>query len=136
MTIALRLIIIFLGTFFTVAVIRLLVKKRISERNSLFWLIGAAAVYFLSINPETLDRIAARVGVDYPPTLLFLFSILILLLINLYHSVQISVLSAQVRELTQHIAISNFTTKEYTRNQDISIEEYKEAKEAGCDENV
>jgi hypothetical protein len=95
------------GTGFTLSVIYLLIKKKISEKNSLLWLIGSLVVFFFSIRPFTLDKIAAVVGVDYPPTLLFLFSILVVLLILLLHTVQISSLTAQIRELAQIIALNN-----------------------------
>jgi hypothetical protein len=103
----LRLLIFILGTGFTISVIFLLINKKISEKNSLLWLLGSLAVFFFSMAPLTLDKIAMAVGVNYPPALLFLFSILIALLISLIHSIQISSLNAQIRELAQIIAINN-----------------------------
>jgi hypothetical protein len=69
------------------------------------WLIGLGAILTISANPEWLDRLAYLLEIDYPPSLLFLFSNLILLLLVLYQSVQISLLNEKVRQLTQHISL-------------------------------
>jgi hypothetical protein len=107
----LRVIILLLGVAFTITVFYLLMKKKITERNSFLWLLGSLFVLFFSINPLTIDKIAHYVGVEYPPTLLFLFAILLLLFINLYHSIQISILTSQVRELAQIAALQETQNK-------------------------
>lgn len=108
----LRIIILCLGSAFTLTVIGLLTKKKITERNSMLWLLGSLMIFIFSIKPYIIDRIAALIGVDYPPTLLFLAAILTLLLINLHHSIQISLLSAQIREITQWLAVKEILEKE------------------------
>lgn len=117
----LRLIIFLSGIVFTFSVIYLLVKKRISERTSLIWLLGAIIVFVFSVRPKLLDSIASAFGVDYPPTLLFLYSIMIVLFLCLIHSTQITVLNSQVKELTQQIAIYSFL--EEKRLEEAEIEE-------------
>lgn len=107
----LRVAIFLSGTIFTLKVIHLLINKKISEKSSLLWLTGSIVVFAFSINPMWLDKIAETFGISYPPSLLFLFSTLGLLFITLYHSVLITELSNQVRELTQNITVENFTIK-------------------------
>ncbi|WP_231956079.1 DUF2304 domain-containing protein [Aneurinibacillus soli] len=80
-------------------------KKKISEWNVITWLSGAVAILIVSANPELVDWLASRLGVSYPPSLLFLFSTLILLLVVLYQSIQISVLQNKLKQIAQHIAI-------------------------------
>jgi hypothetical protein len=98
-------IIILIGLFFVSAVIYLLIKRKINERHSLFWFFGAIIILILSTIPEILAVIANLVGVDYPPALLFLIAILVILAIILYQSIQISILQERLRELTQQISI-------------------------------
>lgn len=93
------------GLISVCAIIFLLVKRRINERNSLFWLFGALIILALSTMPEMLQYMADLAGVDYPPSLLFLLSTLIMLFIILYQSIQISILQDRLRELTQQVAI-------------------------------
>jgi len=101
----LRVIILFIGLSAVVAVFYLLVRRKINERNSLFWLCGALAILVFSTMPDTLDIMAVLAGVKYPPTLLFLLSILVIMFILLYQSIQISALQEKVKELTQRLAI-------------------------------
>lgn len=112
-----KLIIFFLGVIFVVTVMYLLVKRKINERNSLFWLAGSLIILLLATTPDILEITARIIGVDYPPTLLFLLSILVILFILLYQSIQISVLQEKCRELTQHLAIANFGKKEKRRQE-------------------
>lgn len=107
-----RLIIIFLGVAFVITVLYLLVKRKLDERNSLFWFAGAIITLLLSVVPNILDSLARSIGVDYPPALLFLVAILVILFILLYQSIQISVLQEKSRELVQILAITEFVEKE------------------------
>lgn len=100
-----KLIILLIGLSFSGTVLFLLVKKKINERNTLIWLGGSAFILIFSLNPKLLDQLVAWTGVDYPPSLLFLFSLLALLVLALYHSIQISVLQEKIQELSQHIAL-------------------------------
>jgi hypothetical protein len=103
----LKVFILLCGICFVGTIIRLLIKRKINERNSILWLAGAAVILILSAQPELLEVAAGFLGVDYPPSLLFLFSTLVPLLIALNQSIQISELAEQVKELTQHVAVKN-----------------------------
>ena len=105
MSLSLRFAILICGISFSIAIIKLLINRKFSEKISLIWLISAMAVFIISIFPKILDVFAKLLGVDYPPSILFLFAILILLFICFYHSIQISMLNNQVRELAQNMAI-------------------------------
>jgi len=102
----LRCFVLFCGILFMGIVIYLLSKRKISERNSMLWLLGSLVILVLSIFPKVLDVLASKIGVSYPPTLLFLFSVFILLFISLTLSIQITILNERIRELTQQVAIN------------------------------
>lgn len=102
-----RIIIIILGILLVGSIVLLLVKRRINERHSLLWLVGGFITLVLSIAPGTLETLAELVGVDYPPTLLFLFATIAILAIALYQSIQISKLQERLTELTQLTAIQH-----------------------------
>lgn len=105
MSLSLRFVVLICGITFFIAIIKLLINKKFSERISLIWLISAMVVFLISIFPRILDVFAKLLGVDYPPSILFLLAILILLFICFYHSIQISMLNSQVRELAQNMAV-------------------------------
>ncbi|MFD0697134.1 DUF2304 domain-containing protein [Paenibacillus sp. GCM10027628] len=101
----LRIVYLLVGGSFASIVMFLLAKKKINERNTLLWLSGAIGILLISAFPSLLNWTAKKIGVDYPPALLFLFSALILLIIVLHQSIQISVLNEKVKQLAQHVAL-------------------------------
>lgn len=108
MNIVLRIFIALLGSSFTIYIIHLLVNKKMTEKYSILWLIGTLGVLFVSIFPKVLDTTARFLGIDYPPALLFLSSIIIILLLNVYHSVQITILNSRLKELVEVIVVNKF----------------------------
>lgn len=102
-----KIIIFLMGLSLCWAVIMLLVRKKINERNTLVWIAGVVVVFILSINPEWIDVVASWAGVAYPPSLLFLLSFIMLLVISLYQSIQISQLYDRMKEMSQQLALQN-----------------------------
>jgi hypothetical protein len=117
----LKFIIFLSGAIFTFTVIALLVRRKINERNSLVWLTGAILIMIISLNPDLLDWVARQVGVDYPPSLLFLFSILVLLVIVLNQSIQISMLNEKVKVLAQHISINQYEDRSQAGSEEVVV---------------
>ena len=103
----LRIFILICGICFCITIIKLLINRKFSERESIIWLLGAIGGLIVSVFPKILDVLAKVIGVDYPPSILFLGCTVTLFLICLYCSIQIANLNAQVRELTQSVAIRN-----------------------------
>jgi hypothetical protein len=101
----LHIVLLGCGLSFFTTVLVLLLKKKISEWNSIAWFTCALLILLMAANPELIDWAAAKAGVDYPPSLLFLFSVLILLLLVLYQSMQISDLQKKLQVLAQHAAL-------------------------------
>ncbi len=112
---ALRLTILVLGIGFVVAVLFLLITRRINERAALPWIVGSLVIMVLSLVPHILTVLANATGVSYPPALLFLFSSLVILLLLMYQAIQISVLQEKCRELAQNLAIMRSTVLEPIR---------------------
>ena len=122
----LKMIILFVGLGLCTLVILLLVRKKINERNTLVWLFGMLIVFVLSVNPQWLDVVAEWAGVDYPPSLLFLGSFIVLLIVVLYQSIQISQLYAKIKGLAQFVAIlSEQNTKDEEQDNPGSSKEGK-----------
>lgn len=96
---------IFLGVIFIIFIFSKVKKKIFSERESVYWMLGAIFVLILSIFPKLLDSMSVFLGIYYPPSLLFLVSILFLIIIVFRQSIQISSLNEKVKELAQREAI-------------------------------
>jgi hypothetical protein len=98
---------VFLLTLTIFALVMFLVlKRKISERFSIFWIaISAGLLIASSIGFPYLFRIAALFGIPYPPSALFLIAIfgLTLLIIELF--AWASKLNERTRILTQEVGL-------------------------------
>lgn len=101
----LQLFLIVCAVAFSFGVVSLLLKNKISERFSVIWLAVSLLIFLIAGNPKILDKAARLLGIDYPPSLLFLLSTLILLLFCLYQTIQITKLSNKVKDISQFLAL-------------------------------
>jgi len=83
----------------------------LKERYSVLWLALCVAVTALAIKRQFLDIVASRLGVSYPPSLLFLVAFLFILLILLHFSVVISILHEKNKLLAQEITMLRHLVK-------------------------
>lgn len=102
----LQIFLLVCALLFSYVVVRLLLKNRISERNSVIWLGGAIVIFLISGNTALFDHVARMLGIDYPPALLFLLSTLVLLLFSLYQTIQITKLSSKIKDISQYLALN------------------------------
>lgn len=87
-------------------VVDLVRKRRLSEGLSLFWLVFAVLMMAgSSFAFAHMVQIASFVGIVYPPSAMFLFAILFLLVFTLYLSTAISRLNEQAKLLAQELAL-------------------------------
>ena len=80
-------------------------KNKLSIKESFLWTMGGIVGLIFSIFPKILDGLAEILGIDYPPSLLFLIFIIFLLLLNFRYSKIFSVQQIKINELSQQIAI-------------------------------
>ena len=96
---------IILSVLVLLYVVNIVRKKKFSIKESFWWMIAVLIMLILSIFPYSIDWIAKKVGVAYPPSLLFVACIVFLVLINFRDSKRISELQMKVVELGQELAI-------------------------------
>lgn len=101
----LRITVMVIGLAFVMINFYFVVRRKISERTTIVWLLGTMSAFLVAAFPQVLNQLARIAGVDYPPALLFLVSILVLLTIVMHQSMQISVLEQKVREIARATAI-------------------------------
>lgn len=100
-----RILIIAISAITLFGIIYFLVKRKMSERDSILWFLIAGACAVLGFFPKLLTHFASWVGVDYPPTLLFLGAILLLIAIVFKNTLDISELKNERRELISQLSI-------------------------------
>ena len=90
--------IVLLGIFFRMR------NQGMKERYATWWLVIAIAVAVISIFPRVLDEAAHLVGVQVPLNLAFFLAGVIMLLLSLRFSVDLSQSDEERRRLTEEIA--------------------------------
>lgn len=86
-------------------VIRLVVKKQMSESQSVLWIVIGAIAIILGIFPGLIPWIASLLGIWYAPSVLLLVATIGLLLILFRNSIVVSVHADEIHELTIQIAL-------------------------------
>lgn len=93
-------------------IVNIVRKKVFSIKESFWWIVASFIMLVLSIFPYSIDFLAKKLNVSYPPTLFFVICILFLLFINFRNSKRISELQTKIIEIGQELAIlKNKTNK-------------------------
>ena len=88
------------------AVILLLVRRdHLYLLHGLFWILVAGAAAVLGVWPGLIDRLAVVVGISYPPALLLLVAVVIVLVKTLHTDIVNTRVERDVRRLNQRLAI-------------------------------
>ncbi len=87
------------------SVVELIRRNRLKERYSLLWLASACIMLFFSISRNSLERLSLFVGIQYPPSLIFILAFLFLIVINVHFSTVISELFERNKDLAQEVAL-------------------------------
>ncbi|RMI13266.1 DUF2304 domain-containing protein [Cellulomonas triticagri] len=87
------------------AIVYLLRSRRIREKYAAAWILLAGAVVVVGAIPSVLARLADLLGVETPVNLLFLVSGVVLLIVCVQFSVEISQLEEETRTLAEEVAL-------------------------------
>lgn len=80
-------------------------KKKFSIKESFWWFVASVVMLLLSIFPYSINWLAKIFGVEYPPSLLFVFCIIFLTFINFRNSKKIAEQQEKIIELAQQVSI-------------------------------
>lgn len=94
-----------MGLGLAVAILFLLRRDHIYIRDGVFWITVAGASLVFSLWPGLIDQLGVAMGVSYPPALLFLIAIVVLVLRSLTTDLALTNLRRDLRRLNQKIAI-------------------------------
>ena len=94
-----------LGVLFSLVVVWFIRKDHMHVQYSLWWLTVAAVAILLGLKPGLIDQAARGLGVDYPPTLLFLWAIVALFFKALLGDVERSRSQRRLLRLTQRVVM-------------------------------
>ena len=94
-----------LGFFLAGIIFWLIRRDHLHSRHALWWLLIALMIMLLGIFPATIDWLAGHLGVNYPPTLLFVLGMGMILLKVINIDLHQSDLERKIRCLAQQLAI-------------------------------
>lgn len=100
-----RLFVILLCALVVLIVIRQIRRWNMGTELSLLWLGVALGGFLLAIAQKLADRVSFWIGIQYPPALFFLVSIVGGVFIMLRMSSTVSRLESQSKSLTQEMAL-------------------------------
>ena len=117
-----------LGVGLGVAILLLVRRDHLYIRHGLFWMAVALGSVVLGIWPNHVDRIGQVTGVAYPPALLFLLAIMMLIIRAVIADMAFTRLRREVRLLNQKIALMEPEVRIRTTNVASAIDQDRKAK--------
>jgi hypothetical protein len=100
-----HLAVLVLGVGLALGILYLVRRDHIYIRQGVFWITVAAATLLFSLWPNLIDTLGGVLGIAYPPTLLFLVAIIVLILKALLGDIALTKLRRDLRRLNQRIAL-------------------------------
>jgi hypothetical protein len=90
---------------FLLFIVRLVQKRRLTERFALAWMMIPLLLIFFSSNRALLEKLAAWAGIYYAPALMIPILFGLFILVSLYFSVKASKAENQIKRLTQELGL-------------------------------
>jgi hypothetical protein len=97
--------ILIIGALLSISILYLVRKGKMHGPYATWWLLVAVSAIVLSIFPNIVDWVAAQVGITYPPTLLLVLSVSMILIRMLTMDMALTRKERKIRRLTQKMAI-------------------------------
>ncbi len=108
MTLSIRLFIFIMGIFLFITILELARRRRFREELSIVWLLTGLGLILSSFADLIIDPLAFKLGLSYPPALVFMITFFLFVLVILYFSVAVSDLKSRNKELSQKIALMEY----------------------------
>ena len=103
------LTVLVIGLGLATMILYLVRRDHIYIRQGVFWIFVAAASMLFAVYPPLVDLVGGAFGVAYPPTLLLLVAIIVLLLKALLGDIALTKVRRDLRRLNQRIALLETT---------------------------
>jgi hypothetical protein len=94
-----------IGMILAAGILFLVRRDRMQVRHALWWLTVAASTLVLGLFPRLVDKVGKILGIHYPPILLVVVSIGLLLIKLLTQDIDRSRQERKIRRLAQRLAI-------------------------------
>lgn len=96
-------------------ILELVRRKRLMERYAIGWLLAAGGLFLLAAWRGLLTTISFKVGIHYPPSLLFAAAFGVELVLLLHFSLSVSSLTDQNKILAQRVGLLQYRLDQHER---------------------
>ena len=100
-----HLTVIVMGLVLAIGILYLVRRDHLYIRQGLFWILVASASLLFGLWPYLIDTLGTALGIAYPPALLFLVAIVILIFKALFGDIELTRVRRDLRRLNQRIAL-------------------------------
>jgi hypothetical protein len=98
-------LVLVIGIGLAFAILHLVRRDHLYIRQGVFWIGVAVLSLAFAVWPYLIDMLGGALGIAYPPTLLFLVAIVVLVVKALFGDISLTKLQRDVRRLNQRIAL-------------------------------
>jgi len=112
MSIVLQIVSIIVCLLMLYGLCQVMKKKHFSENQAIGWIAGAMGLLILSVFPQILPWAADLLGIWWPPASLIFFLLLVIIVITLRHTLTISSLETEIKELAMQITLLKSENRE------------------------
>ena len=90
---------------FALFIIQLVKKSKLDEKYSVLWIFFSIIILGISIYPQIIIKIANKLGVYYPPSLMFLIALLVIVTCIIHILITITKQNKTIVKLNQELNI-------------------------------
>lgn len=105
MPIRLKIFVVYISLTILVGIIELVRQRKLKEEYSFLWLLTGITLLIVTLKYDLLIWITQFIGAELAINTLFFLGIIFLMLLNLHYSIKISLLTTQVKNLAQKLAL-------------------------------
>lgn len=95
-----------------VIIVQMLRKKRLRERHALWWLVIGVLSLIAALFPSLLAATASLLGISLPISLVFFVGIVVLFMVSVQQSTELTKLEEQTRVLAEQQALLKLRVSE------------------------
>ena len=100
-----HLFVLVIGVGLAAGILYLVRRDHIYIRQGMFWITVALVTLAFAFWPGLIDIVGGALGIAYPPTLLLLAAIIVLVLKALYADIALTKVNRDLRRLNQRMAL-------------------------------
>ena len=100
-----HLTVLIVGILLAAGILYLVRRDHIYIRQGMFWIMVALVTLAFAFWPTLIDVVGGALGIAYPPTLLLLAAIIVLVLKALYADIALTKVNRDLRRLNQRMAL-------------------------------